>query len=348
MIEAAFAIPGDIALPTGGYAYARRVLERFPRAGVGLRHVGLPAAFPDAGTDDVAETVRLVRALPAGTVLLFDGLAFGAMPAAAIRSLPQPIVALVHHPLGLEAGLTAERQQQLLALEAGALALSRRVIVTSAATARTLVADFDVAPAKIAVAEPGTTRAERARGTGQPLQLLAVGSIVPRKAYPILVTALAPLAAIDWRLTIVGALDRSAQGLAALCQAIEETGLQQRITITGPLGEAELATHYARADLFLMPSLYEGYGMVLAEAMARGLPIIATRGGAAAETVPDDAALKVAPGNVAELTAALSRLFQDKALRQRLAAAAWTAGQTLPAWEDTAQIIATVITEVAA
>jgi glycosyltransferase involved in cell wall biosynthesis len=348
MIAAAFAIPGDLNLPTGGYVYARRVLERFPRAGVLLQHVQLPASFPAASGEDIAATVRRLHALAPETIILFDGLAYGAMPAAAIAGLKQPIVALVHHPLGLEAGLSRERQRQLKALETAALALARRVIVTSRATQRTLVADFAVPPGKIAVAEPGTQRAQRARGTGAPPQLLAVGSIVPRKAYDVLVRALEPLAGLPWQLTIVGATDRSPSALADLKAAMAETGLGRRIAIAGPLGQAELAVHYDCADLFVLPSLYEGYGMVLAEAMAQGLPIVCTTGGAAAETVPDGAAIKVAPGDGAALTAALRRVLSDAALRAELAEAAWAAGQGLSGWEETACIIAGVIKEGAA
>src|SRR5689334_14806796 len=107
MIEAAFAIPGDLGLPTGGYVYARRVLQRFPLSNVRLQPLGLPASFPDASLEDIGETARRLGALPADTVILFDGLAYGAMPASAIAGLKQPIVALVHHPVGLEAGLSA-------------------------------------------------------------------------------------------------------------------------------------------------------------------------------------------------------------------------------------------------
>jgi len=348
MIEAAFAIPGDLALPTGGYGYARSVLQRFPLGDVRLQHLGLAGSFPDASAGDIADTAERLGALAAETVILFDGLAYGAMPAESIAGLRQPIVALVHHPLGFEAGLSAARQQQLLSLERAALALARRVIVTSPATARTLTQHFAVPRSKLTVAEPGTEPAAPARGCLAPPQLLAVGSIVPRKAYDLLVRALAPLADLDWRLTIVGATDRSPAALAALACALAETGLGWRTTIAGPLAAAAVADHYDRADLFLLPSLYEGYGMALAEAMARGLPIVCSTGGAAAETVPDAAAIKVAPGDQAALTAALRLLLEDAPRRRRLAKASWAAGQRLPGWDATAGIIAAVIKEAAA
>jgi len=348
MTPAAFAIPGDIGLPTGGYTYDRRVLALLAQFGVAARHVELPGSFPDPSAADLAETARRLSAIAADAVLLIDGLAYGAMPARLIEGLRQPIIALVHHPLCLEAGLTQARQQQLRELETAALALARRVIVTSGATARTLQADFAVVEDKITVAEPGTDRAPRAQGSqGGTLRLLAVGAVVPRKAYDLLVHALASLHDHDWHLTIAGPTDRGPAALAALHAAVRDTQLEDRVTIAGPMSQEQLGALYAAADAFLMPSLYEGYGMVLGEAMARGLAIVCTTGGAAAETAPEGAAIKVPPGDVAALSEAVRRVLADGALRRRLSDASWLAGQKLPRWEDTAARIAGVIEELA-
>jgi glycosyltransferase involved in cell wall biosynthesis len=348
MIPAAFAIPGDIDLPTGGYTYDRRVLALLPGCGIDAQHVELPGSFPDPPASDLETTARRLEAIDAGAVLIVDGLAYGAMPADIIRRARSPIVALVHHPLCLEAGLSADRQRTLRDLETAALRLAGRVVVTSRVTARTLIEDFAVPRDKVTIAEPGTEPAPRATGSsGRPLQLLAVGAIVPRKAYDVLVRALAPLCDRAWHLTLVGPSDRSAEAIAALRTAIEETQLAERVTMLGPVDQKRLAELYAAADAFLMPSLYEGYGMVLAEAMARGLPIVCTTGGAAAETVPDAAAIKVPPGDQGALTAAVGRLIDDAGLRRHMSDASWEAAQKLPRWEDTARIIAGVIEAVA-
>ena len=119
--------------------------------------------------------------------------------------------------------------------------------------------------------------------------------------------------------------------------------LQDRVRLSGTVVPATLSKFYDTADLFVMPSLFEGYGMVLAEAMARGLPIICTTGGAASETVPDAAALKVAPGNSTALTAAIEKALGDKKLRARLADASWEMGRTLPPWTETTRRIAAVV-----
>ena len=347
-VATAFAIPGDIDLPTGGYTYDRRVLALLPTQGIAAQHLQLPGSFPNPSAADLAETERRLAGVAPSTVLVVDGLAYGAIPAEIIRRAAAPIVALVHHPLCLEAGLSKAHEKELHELEMAALALARCVVTTSRTTARILVADFGVSEQSITVAEPGTDRAPRARGTGKPIQLLAVGAVAPRKAYDILVRALGTLADHDWRLTIAGPTDRSAEALATLQAAIRTTGLTDRITLAGPLNIQQLGRLYASADLFVMPSLYEGYGMALAEAMACGLPIVSTTGGAAAETVPEAAALKVAPGEEGALAAAIRRVLADPGLRARVADASWAAGQSLPRWDDTARSIASVIKGVAA
>jgi len=348
MNPAVFAIPGDINLPTGGYMYDRRVLALLPQMRIAARHLELPGSFPDPSAADLDQTSRLLAAIAPNAVIMIDGLAYGAMPGEIISRIRGPIIGLVHHPLCLEAGLSKQRQKALHALEKAALALAQRIIVTSPITARTLAEDFAVPRAKITVAEPGTDVAPRATGSASArIELLAVGAIVPRKAYDILVRALAPLADRDWHLQIAGPADRSPDALASLHAAIRDTKLGDRITLVGPVTQERLADFYASADALLMPSLYEGYGMVLAEAMARGLPIVCTTGGAAAETVPDAAAIKVPPGDGPALTAAIGRLLRDAELRRRLADASWAAGRKLPRWEDTARIIAGVIKEIA-
>jgi glycosyltransferase involved in cell wall biosynthesis len=121
---------------------------------------------------------------------------------------------------------------------------------------------------------------------------------------------------------------------------IAREGLADRVTFVGGVDEARLDAYYEKADLFVMASLFEGYGMVLAEAMVRGLPILTTTGGAASQTVPDGAGLKVPPGDADALRLALARLIDDAALRLTLADAAYAASRSLPTWADTARIIA--------
>ncbi len=341
-VEIGFVIPGDIDLPTGGYTYDRRMMALLPRFGVNPRHVALPSGYPFPTPAILAESERMLQALPPRMPLLIDGLAFGAMPAEMVARIPQPIIALVHHPLYLETGLDPEQKQRFHMSERMALAFARHVIGVSQSTLETVAQEFGVPRARMTLASPGTDAASRAIGSGAAasLHILSVGSIVPRKAYDVLIRALAMLADTPWRLTIAGSRTLSPAANDALERALQETGLGPRVRILGALPQAELDALYNEADLFVLASLHEGFGMVLTEALARGLPIVCTTGGAAADTVPDSAALKVAPGDAAALAQAITKLANDPQLRRTMSDAAWDAAQKLWRWEDTARMIA--------
>lgn len=345
MSDIAFAIPGDIGLPTGGYAYDRRVIEEAPRAGGRLRHVALPAGFPFPSPAELEASTAILHARPPGQTVLIDGLALGALPATLLRGLERPLAALVHHPLALESGLNEAQRAQLFASETAALAEVAAVIATSPATARLLVQDYGVPAARLSVALPGTDPCPRATGTGRPLRLLAVGSVIPRKAHGVLVDALADLRAQDWTCHIVGATDRDAQETAQVEARIAAHGLGARIRLTGALSPERLADEFAAADLFVSASLFEGYGMGLTEALAHGLPVVATRAGAIPDTVPAEAALLAEPGDALSLAAALRRLLDAPEQRCRLADAAWHYGQSLPTWTQTAATLLAALKE---
>ncbi|MGE3247118.1 MAG: glycosyltransferase family 4 protein [Beijerinckiaceae bacterium] len=343
--EAAFAIPGDIETRTGGYIYDRRVLEELRAAGHAIAHCQLPGSYPNPDAAGVAASLDALNACE-GSVLV-DGLAWGALPHDAARRVAPPVIALCHHPLGLEAGLSEEQAKWFTDNETQNLALARRVVVTSAATAATLTQDFAVPGEKIAVAEPGIDPALRATGSGgADVELLCVGALIPRKGYDVLIDALAQLTDLPWRLRVAGSHARAPNTAADITRRIAEAGLGGRIQLVGELERKELDVVYARSDVFVLSSHYEGYGMVLAEAMACGLPVVTTTGGAAASTVPGGAALKVPPGDSAALADALRRAMIDSDLREQLAEASWKAGQELPRWSETAAIVAAAIEDV--
>lgn len=338
-LSAAFAIPGDLASLTGGYAYDREVLARLD----GLRHLPLPQGFPFPSQEALADSAKRLSAVHSDEILLCDGLAFGVLPEPVLQQINAPIVALVHHPLALETGLSDQVAQDLALLERKALSFARGIIVTSPITRDLLVSDYAVDGACITVALPGTRRASRARGSGaHNLHLLAVGSVVPRKGYDILLDALDACHDLDWQLTIAGSLERAPDHARALLARASD-----RIHFAGEVTSEALEGLYAGADLFVMSSHYEGYGMVLGEAMVRGLPIVTTDGGALVETVPEHAALRVTAGDAAALGQALRRAMTDHKLRNTLADASFAEGARLPTWDETAQIIARVLKEVA-
>ena len=330
-----WAVPGDLSIVTGGYAYDRRIIAELKRLGWEVELLGLGDDFPRPSARQKADAEARLRASAAGQPIVVDGLAFGALPEiAAELHRTSPVVALVHHPLALETGLTDNRSQALLASERAALASTRRVVATSPWTADLLVQCCGLAADRLSVILPGTDRVPFARGSNGPLHLLSVGAIVPRKGFDLLVEALAQLAPLSWRLTIAGDRESDPAAAARVDTLIARHRLADRIDVLGKVSPGRLGALYNAADVFVLASRFEGYGMAFAEALAHGLPIIGTTGGATRQTVPASAGRLVAPGDLATLVEALRELIEDNASRNALAAGARAAAAQLPSWAD--------------
>lgn len=344
MKHATLAVPGTLETPTGGYTYDRRVADELRAIGWSIDVLNIGEHFPHPTVAQRADAERQLAAASPQHPLIVDGLAFGTMPdAAAALAQTHKLIALVHHPLAMEQGLSAGQAAALRTSERAALAAAHHVIVTSPFTARVLAADYDVPQNKITVAQPGTDRAEWAAGSGSDtVQLLSVGSVVPRKGYDTLVAALAKVSDLRWRLTIAGDNTRSRDALAQLERMIEQARLGQRIKFTGALDDDGLKAAYRFADMFVMASRFEGYGMAAAVAVAYGLPVVGTRGGALVDTI-GETGLLVAPDDVAALAAALRQAISDADVRLRLRVASRAAAQRLPTWRATAETIAGAI-----
>lgn len=342
-MRALFLIPGDLERKTGGYGYDRRVMAEARALGLTLEHVRLPGGFPFPDENERKAALALLRGLPARVPVLIDGLAFGAFDAAMLDALDGPVIALVHHPLAYENGIAPDAAALLKESERAALARADAVIVTSAPTKDILVADFGVPADKIAVALPGTDEAAFAKGSGLAAPvLLGVGSLSPRKAWNVLIDALTHCADCEWSLIIAG--EGPERGV--IQSQIASHGLSERVRLAGEVSDDELATLYDRADLFVMPSLYEGFGMALTEAIAHGLPCIATDGVVAIRHVPENSVVSVKAGDASALADAI-RAALDPAARAAMAERARHAAAHLARWQDTARIVAHSIRSVA-
>ncbi|MEX5727777.1 glycosyltransferase involved in cell wall biosynthesis [Rhodovulum iodosum] len=346
--QAVFAVPGDLDSVTGGYIYEKQLLLGLRRAGWDVAHLALPGSFPDPTPKDMQVTGDAFAALAPQTPVLLDGFLPGATDPAQLARLRAPFVAVTHHPLALETGLAPGRAAHLYRVERANLARAAHVIVPSAETARTLAADYDVPAARITVAPPGVTRPEagpEAAAPGPPL-ILSVGLLVPRKGHDVLLRALAEVADLPWRAVIVGGSPdpACAADLRSLQTAL---GLDGRVSFAGQVAEDTLGRHFSQAAVFALATRYEGYGMVFAEALVHGLPIVGCSGGAVADTVPAEAALLVPPDDAAGLAWALRRVLADPNARARIAAASARHGAMLPTWDETAGIVAQVLARIA-
>lgn len=343
-MKAYFAVPGDLSTPTGGYAYARRVMAEINAFGVDLIPCALPDGFPHASDMTIERAIDSLTGLRTRDPIFLDGLAGGVLPGDRLAALGARVVMLCHHPLALETGLSPRDAARLRSSERVALATCSHVVATSETTAQILTADYDVPQEKLTVARPGTDPAPTSGGSGgTKLRILSVGSLTPRKGHDRLIAALSDLAQTDphWHLRIVGApLD--ADHAAGLANQIETHGLAGRITLVGALNAEELAGEYARADLFVLASHYEGFGMAFAEAVARGLPVLGLACDAVAEATLGAARLTTSGDFAGELGA----LIRDDARRAALAALSAETAPRLQRWSETARVIADILHEV--
>jgi len=340
-----FAVPGELTIPTGGYRYDQRMIAELRRLDWEVDVVNLGEGFPWPTRDQRAAADDRLSLAPPGRPIVIDGLAYGALPEGAERlSRRNPLIALVHHPLALETGVSEAQASSLRASERRALAAAARIVATSFTTARILAADYGAPTDRIVVARPGNDRAPAAPGSSDGLvRLLAVGAVSKRKGFDVLIAALAALTDLPWRLTIAGDRSRDPEAATQLDADIRRHGLDDRVAVLGVVSRPRMLELFANADVFALASRFEGYGMAYSEAIAHGLPIVGTTAGAIPETVPDGAAYLVTPDDVEALALALRRVVVDPATRSRMAAAARGAAPMLPRWEGSAKIFSGAI-----
>ena len=332
-----FAVPGALAQRTGGYLYAQRVVDGLRAMGCEVQVAELAGCFPQA--DEVARGAAeaALVAAPQGSVVVIDGLALPAFDRALVRATGRlPVLGFIHHPLALETGLSVGAAARLGAIEVALWSRLDGLICASPATAREVLA-AGISSRRIAVAEPGVdvppldVDAGKERGDG-PVRLLCVATVTPRKNHQMLVKALARVRSAGWRLDCVGSLDRDPATVASLRRSIDELGLADRIMLHGEQPDTWLAGVWQDADLFVLASDHEGYGMVYTEALAQGVPIVATRAGATPDTIPASACRLVPPRDVAALAGALDALISSGRQRQTLRDGARRARERLVPW----------------
>ena len=339
--------PGCLEARTGGYIYDRRMVEGLRQRGWLVDVLELDASFPHPTSAALEHAARALAAVRAGTIAIIDSLAFGAMPDLVTREASRlRLVAVVHLPLAATPGLDGDTAARFEDGERRAFRQAALVVVTGKA-AMPLMATYGLAPDRVVVVEPGTDRAPLAHGsrgshgsvvsgsnrTG-PLELLSVATLNPGKGHALLLAALASVPYRGWRLTCAGSLTRHRETADRVRGAVTRLGLADRVSFAGDLDGPALAACYDTADVFVLATQQETYGMAVAEALAHGLPVVATMTGAIPELVGDDAGLLVPVEDGPALVEALSRVLGDDDLRARLAEGARRVRERLPTWEE--------------
>jgi glycosyltransferase involved in cell wall biosynthesis len=350
MTTVCFVVPGlidDPTRPSGGNLYDRRVSGGLARLGWSVVETEAAGSWPEPDATALALLEAQLAVLPEGSLVMVDGLVASAAAGVLVPLAGRlRLVVLVHMPLGLD------RPGADIGLgEAAVLRAARAVIATSAWTSAQLLAWYALGPGSIHVAEPGVDAAEPALGTPNGGRLLCVAAVVPHKGHDVLLGALAQIAEFEWCCTCVGALDIDRVHAERLRRVVSNDGLDHRVQFVGPRTGADLNSLYAAADLLVVASRAETYGMVVTEALARGIPVIATEVGGLPGALgydPDGQrpGLLVPAGDSAALAAALRRWIGDAVLRQNLRATAGRRREALTDWSVTSERVARVLDRV--
>ncbi|MEM7214563.1 MAG: glycosyltransferase family 4 protein [Pseudomonadota bacterium] len=343
-----FIIPGDINLPTGGYRYDRAIIEEWRRMNLSVELLSLEGNFPGISEHEKQDTLQQIRDIPNYDIAVVDGLAGGAHPEM-LRLLSKkiPAVALIHHPLCMENGLDQDTISALHSSEAEGLQHVSGIITTSPETSKTVISLFGISESSVHHVLPGVNRSVTSTPSDAgPANLLCVGSVIERKGHLVLIEALASLAHLDWHLHCIGKTDFQPDLFAKITNLIEEEKLDDRITFYGAVDEEELEKAYSTAHVFVLPSLFEGYGMAYAEAIVRGLPVIGTRAGAIPDTVPERCGILVEPGDVGKLAEALQTMISEPGKRRSVRSACLSEAGRFPTWRDSASKFASILGEI--
>ncbi|MFC8343566.1 glycosyltransferase family 4 protein [Streptomyces sp. NPDC057280] len=347
-----FVMPGgvdDPAAPSGGNAYDRRVSLDLPGFGWQVHKHAVDGEWPRPGAAARAELARILREFPDGTVVLLDGLVACGVPEIVVPEAERlRLAVLVHLPLGDETGLDPLLAAELDAKERAVLRAVPAVVATSDWAVRRLVSHHGLAPDRVHVAAPGADIAPLASGTDGVSRLLCVAAVTPRKGQHRLIEALATVRDLPWSCVCVGGLGQDPEYVGRLRALIAKHGLEHRLELAGPQAGAQLDASYAAADLMVLTSYAETYGMAVTEALARGIPVLATDVGGLPEAVgraPDGGVpgILVPPEDPAALAAELRGWFNEADVRRRLKAAARSRRAALDGWATTARSLAGVL-----
>jgi glycosyltransferase involved in cell wall biosynthesis len=336
----------DPARPSGGNVYDRRACSGLTELGWDVREHPVLGFWDRPDATGFAALSGVIGAIPDGELVLVDGLIASTAPEVLVPGTTRlRLVVLVHMPLG-----DWPRDADARTREHAVLSTAAAVVTTSAWARDRLLELYALAPDRVHVAHPGVDAAELASGTGSGGALLCVAAVTFDKGHDVLLDALAAISDLTWSCVCVGRLDRDPAFVDALRLRLVDIGLDRRVEFRGPRTGAELAGSYAAADLLVLASRAETYGMVVTEALAHGLPVIAADVGGVTEALGHGAdgvrpGLLVAPDDATELAAALRAWLSDAALRQALRQAALERRESLPDWTNTASVLAEVLTQ---
>jgi glycosyltransferase involved in cell wall biosynthesis len=330
-LRIAFLTVGDTGRKTGGYLYNARLISGLRERGFEVEEIVACGASPG---EQRTAAPRLGSAFdPSGyDAIVVDALArIVVYPHLDLWRASRPVVALVHElPSVANGGRDRGRGYEEPLLRANRL-------VAVSGHGREMLGNRGVETRRIHVVPPGfdgVSRGERSSLRDDLVRVLCVAQWVPRKGILTLVEAWTLHERPGAVLELIGETDADPNYEVRVRAAIEASS-RGSIVVSGRVDDATLGKAYASADVFVLPSSYEGYGIVYAEALAFGLPIIACDAGPVSELVGREAAVLVPANHKDELCAALDLLLDDPKLRSNMSEAAGHRAAQLPRWQDT-------------
>jgi glycosyltransferase involved in cell wall biosynthesis len=347
-----FVIPDGIddrARASGGNAYDRHLCRGLTSIGWSVHEHAVPGCWPGPDAASCAALASVVQRIPDDAVVLIDGLVASTAPEVLVPQASRlRLAVLVHMPLGHRPA--DDRADDARMREREVLSIAAAVVTTSAWSRRRLLELYPLAADRVHVAEPGVDGADLATGTAAGGALLCVAAVTTDKGHDVLLDALAMTTDLSWQCVCVGSLDREPAFVERVRRRSSDAGLDDRVSFPGPRTGADLDRSYAAADLMVLASRGETYGMVVTEALARGLPVVAADVGGLTEALGHGAdgtrpGLLVPPDDPAALGAALRAWLGDAELRGRLRRAACERRESLPGWSTTTSVIAGVLAE---
>ena len=340
---------GDPEAMTGGHLYQRRMAEAAPAHGFEVRFAALR---PAPAAVQLLSTRGLLRSAAGHgfAALLLDSIAAAwAAPWLRGRGTEVPVIGVVHQPPGgLEAGPAL--RPLLRGLDLAAYRRADLLIVTGEPVAEQLLRS-GVARGRLRVVTPGVMRGPNGRPApdlrrGRRAALLCVANWQRRKGLEHLLAAVAGLPPEDVTLHLVGDPEAEPDHGAELLRRLRAPELSDRVVVHGVLPQERVRALYLGADAFVLPSVEEPYGMVYAEALAAGLPVVGWRSGNLPRLVESGVeALLAEPGDTVALAACIRRLAEDGTLRGAMAEAARRRGARLPTWQDSAAAFFSAVRE---
>lgn len=342
-----FMAPGEIETLSGGQVYNSHILAGLEALGynITMHYLGDDFPFPDELT--IAKCKAIFKILPQGEPVIIDSLALGSLLPVLMEFYGKnPYIALLHLPFAFNEDIHPNQRDILAQQEKSVLAVTSAIVATSTYTSKIIANWLKLSP-PVYIIPPGVEVNKRKfYWPPYPKRFICVSNYMPNKGQYILIKALTSLKHLNWQLYCFGHKNINPRYVDSLNSVVEKYSLHDKVFINEALTGNKLEEAYLDSDICVLPSYFETYGMVLTEALAHGIPVIASSGGGIRDTVPISMGLFFKPGDISELQSVIRTILADSWLYQRLCAETATYFKQANTWQQSVKKFEEVIKSV--